>query len=110
METVILKRVVIIGDCDLESRLLKDVLSLGATGYTCYSVRGRGGRGIRPRYEKSANLKIEVIASPEVALKILEHIAENYFEDYAMIGFIDNVEVLKGQHFAGRPANRTSKK
>jgi nitrogen regulatory protein P-II 2 len=109
METVVLKRVVIIGDCDLEARLLKDILALGATGYTCYSVRGRGGRGVRPRYEKTGNLKIEVIASREVAQKILEHVAENYFEDYAMIGFIDDVEVLKGQHFVGRPPIRTLK-
>jgi nitrogen regulatory protein P-II 2 len=110
METVVLKRVVIIGDCDLEARLLKEILALGATGYTVYEVRGKGTRGVRPRYEKNGNLKIEVIAAREVAHKILEHVAENYFEDYAMIGFIDDVEVLEGQQFAGRAAGRTSKR
>jgi hypothetical protein len=38
METGVLKRVVIIGDCDLEARLLKEVLALGATGYTIYEA------------------------------------------------------------------------
>jgi len=107
METVVLKRVVIIGDCDLEARLLKEILALGATGYTCHEVRGQGARGVRPRYEKPGNIKIEVIASREVARKILEHVAENYFEDYAMIGFIGDVEVLEGQQFAGRAPRRT---
>lgn len=111
METVILKRVVIIGDCDLEARLLKEILALGATGYTCYEVRGQGARGVRPRFEKTGNLKIEVIASREVAQKILEHVSDKYFEDYAMIGFIDDVEVLEGQQFAGgSPRPRRSDK
>lgn len=110
METVVLKRVVIIGDCDLEARLLKEILALGATGYTCHDVRGEGTRGIRPRYEKTGNVKIEVIASRDVAQKILEHVAKSYFDDYAMIGFIDDVEVLEGQQFAGRPPRRTAKR
>jgi nitrogen regulatory protein P-II 2 len=90
----------------LGENILDAAVLAGPKHYRCYSVRGRG---VRPRYEKTGNLKIEVIASREVAQKILEHVAENYFEDYAMIGFIDDVEVLKGQHFVGRPPIRTLK-
>ena len=50
MQNTVMKRVIIIGDTDLETRLLNQILELGATGYTCYGVRGRGARGIRPRH------------------------------------------------------------
>ena len=43
--------------------------------------------------------KIEVIAAPDVAQKILEHVALHYFDNYAMIAFIDDVEVLRGDKF-----------
>lgn len=100
MHTVTMKRVVIIGDCDLEQKMLQEILELGATGYTIFhGVQGQGERGIRPRHAVSGNIKIEVIATIEVAQQILEHIAENYFDNYAMIGFLDDVEVLYGEKF-----------
>jgi nitrogen regulatory protein P-II 2 len=99
MHTVTMKRVVIIGDCDLEHLLLQEILDLGATGYTLYDVRGKGGRGIRPRHEVSGNLKIEVVATAKVAQGILEHLSQHYFHKYPMIGFLDDVEVLHGEEF-----------
>jgi nitrogen regulatory protein P-II 2 len=100
MHTVVMKRVVIIGDCDLEQKMLEELLELGATGYTIFhSVQGRGQRGIRPRHAVSGNIKIEVIATAVVAQQILEHVATNYFDKYAMIGFLDDVEVLYGERF-----------
>ncbi len=102
MQTVAMKRVVIIGDCDVEYRLLKEILALGATGYTCYGVRGQGGRGLRPRHAESGNTKIEVIATHEVAQLILEHVAKHYFEHYPMIAFLDDVEVFRGEKFGAR--------
>ncbi len=102
MQTNLMKRIVIIGDTDVEYRLLKEILSFGATGYTCYGVRGQGGRGVRPRHAESGNTKIEVIASPEVAQKILEHVAKHYFDEYAMIAFLDDVEVLRAEKFGAK--------
>jgi len=100
MHTLVMKRVVIIGDCDLEQKMLKEILDLGATGYTIFhGVQGQGERGIRPRHAVSGNIKIEVIATAEIAQQILEHVAKNYFDSYAMIGFLDDVEVLYGEKF-----------
>jgi nitrogen regulatory protein P-II 2 len=109
MQNTVMKRVIIIGDTDLESRLLNQILELGATGYTCYGVRGRGARGIRPRHAKSGNIKIEVIATAEVAQGILEHVAKEYFEQYAMIALIDDVEVLNGDKFGAKPADQKAR-
>ncbi len=100
MHTVVMKRIVIIGDSTVEYRLLKEILALGATGYTCYGVHGEGERGVRPRHAEPGNTKIEIITTPEVAQNILEHVARTYFDEYAMIAFIDDVEVLRAEKFA----------
>ncbi len=102
MQSTKMKRVVIIGDETVEQRLLSEIQAMGATGHTCYAVRGKGARGVRPRHAESGNTKIEVIATSEVAHQIIEHVAKNYFEKYAMIAFIDDVEVLQGDKFRGK--------
>jgi nitrogen regulatory protein PII len=102
MQSVKMKRVVIIGDSTVEHRLRAEIEALGATGYTWYPVSGKGARGIRPRHAEPGNTKIEVIATLEVAEKIIQHVASNYFENYAMIAFLDDVEVLQGQKFGAK--------
>jgi len=38
-----------------------------------------------------------------VAQRILEHIVEHYFANYAMIAFLDDVEVVRGEKFGAKP-------
>jgi nitrogen regulatory protein P-II len=102
MQTVRMKRVTIIGDDTVKYRILEEILAMGATGYTDCPAHGKGARGVRPRHAEPANAKIEVIATPEVAQRILEHIAENYFDHYAMIAFLSDVEVLRGAKFGAK--------
>lgn len=104
MNTVRMKRITIIGDENVRYRIVKEIKGFGATGYTDYLVHGEGDRGVRPRHAEPANVKIEVIATPEVAHKILEHMAANYFDNYAMIAFLDDVEVLRGDKFCPKHA------
>ena len=104
MNTVRMKRITIIGDENVRYRIVKEIKELGATGYTEYLVNGQGERGIRPRHAEPPNAKIEVIATPEVANRIFEHVAANYFENYAMIAFLDDVEVLRGKKFGAKIA------
>jgi Nitrogen regulatory protein P-II len=107
MNTVRMKRISIIGDSTVQYRILREVKELGATGYTWFAANGQGERGVRPRHAEPANTKIEVIATPELAHRILEHVARNYFENYAMIAFLDDVEVVRGQKFT--PQNQGKK-
>jgi nitrogen regulatory protein P-II 2 len=104
MNTVRIKRITIIGDENVRYRLVKEVKELGATGYTECLVHGEGERGVRPRHGEPANVKIEVIATPEVAQRIFEHVAAHYFENYAMIAFLDDVEVLRAAKFGAKTA------
>ena len=99
-ETVLMKRVVIIGDSDLSLQILDDIKSLGASGYTYYTVHGGGSLGRRRRFtrEDPTNVKIELIAPSALAHRILNHVAENYSKRNAMIAFIDEVEVLASEN------------
>jgi nitrogen regulatory protein P-II 2 len=102
IQTVPMKRVTIIGDETVKYRILHEIERLGASGYTDCSAHGKGARGIRPRHAEPANARIEVIATAEVAGKILEHIAEHYLNNYAMIAFLSDVEVLQGEKFGAK--------
>jgi nitrogen regulatory protein P-II 2 len=102
IQTVPMKRVTIIGDETVKYRILAEIEKLGATGYTDCPAHGKGARGIRPRHAEPANAKIEVIATSEVATRILEHVAQNYFDNYAMIAFLSDVEVLQGEKFGAK--------
>lgn len=98
-KTFPMKRVTIIGDATVRYRIVKEIQEMGCTGYTDYVVHGKGDRGVRPRHAEPANAKIEVIATPEVAERIVDYIEEHYFNDYAMIAFLDDVQVLRGEKF-----------
>jgi Nitrogen regulatory protein P-II len=104
IQKVPMKRVVIIGDETVEYRIVKEIHDLGATGYTYYLVHGEGAGGERPRHGEPGNAKIEVICTPELAERILEHIAQHYFANYAIIAFLDDVEVIRGEKFGLKPS------
>jgi nitrogen regulatory protein P-II 2 len=97
-----MKRVTIISEDTVEYRILEELHALGATGYTSYSVHGGGAKGVRPRQSVPGNRKIEVIATAEVAQQILEHMAKHYFKDYAIIAYIDDVGVIRGEKFGAK--------
>lgn len=99
MKTFRMKRLVIIGDECVRYRLVAEIQQMGAVGYTDYVVHGKGSRGVRPRHAEPPNVKIEVIATQKVVERIFQHVSENYFDKYAMIAFMDEVDVLRGAKF-----------
>lgn len=99
MKTVPLKRVTIVTEAVLETRLTADLSELGARGWTVVEARGKGSRGVRSSAVDGANLKIEVLVGAELAERILAHLAERYFADYAMIAYLDTVEVVRGDKY-----------
>ncbi|MGJ8722982.1 MAG: P-II family nitrogen regulator [Roseibacillus sp.] len=70
------------------------------TGFTISRVDGQGSRGVRASEFEGPNLKIESVASREVADAVLDAIAENYFEDYSVIAWDCEVNVLRGRKFS----------
>jgi nitrogen regulatory protein PII len=100
MKTVPLRKVTIVAEALLESRLLGDVRDCGARGFTLTEVRGEGSRGVRASEWEGRNVRIETLVAPDVADRILAHVAEVYFPRFAVVAWVEDVEVVRGDKYA----------
>ena len=90
----------IITESVLETALTRDLEKLGAQGYTIVDARGKGHRGVRDAgWEASGNIRLDVVCSEETARRIAEHVQQHYYDDYAMIVLLGEVEVLRPEKF-----------
>jgi nitrogen regulatory protein P-II 2 len=99
MNTTKLRKVTIIAEAVLEDRLLREVRELGSRGYTMTAVSGEGSRGVRASEFEGKNVQIEVLVSAVVADRLLDHLAANYFEHYAVVAYVVEVEVVRGERY-----------
>jgi nitrogen regulatory protein PII len=84
----------------IENLLLADLDGLGVRGYTVTDARGRGSRGVRDaNWDEAANIRVEIVCSRTLAEKVLAHLSERYYRNYAMISFLHEVEVLRPEKF-----------
>lgn len=94
------KLLTIVTEAALEHELTRELERLGAHGYTITDARGKGSRGIRDGgWEGSANIRVEVVSSDETAHIIAKALRDRYYENYAMILYIADVEVLRPEKF-----------
>ena len=94
-----LRLVTIVAERILEDRLTRDVMEAGATGFTVSESRGRGSRGMRAGDIPGEGVRIEVVVSPEVADRIVERLRDAYFPHYAVIAWLADVEVVRGDKY-----------
>jgi nitrogen regulatory protein P-II 2 len=99
MKTTKLKKVSIVAEAVLEEHLLRELRELGASGYTVAAVRGEGSRGVRASEWEGKNVQIDVLVGPEVADRIIEHVATEYFTYYAVVAYLMDVEVVRGEKY-----------
>lgn len=91
-----LELVTIIAEPLLKPRLLEALVRLGATGYSVSQAEGRTGR--TTAFE-GANVRIETVVSHGVADLILRHLAEHYFEHFAVVAWAHAVRVVRSAKF-----------
>jgi nitrogen regulatory protein PII len=92
--------ITVITESALESQLVRELELLGAPGYTITNARGKGTRGVRDAaWEANSNIRIEVICSLGLANKIAEMLQEKYYENYAMVSYISDIQVLRPTKF-----------
>lgn len=94
-----------------EKLLLKKIADIideaGATGYTVIEAGGKGSRNIRSSGQPSvsdtqSNIKFEVLTeNRDMALKISDRIALEFFDNYSGIAYICDAEVLYAHKFCG---------
>lgn len=100
MNTVPLKKVTVIAEAVLEPEILRALRGLGATGYTIAEARGEGSRGVRASEWEGRNVVIEALVDAGTADRILEHVARAYFEHYAVVAYLTDVQVVRGEKYA----------
>ena len=103
MKFVQLKKVTIVAERLLKEGLLEMLSSEGATGHTMVAVEGEGSRGVHASDWEGRNVQLETIVSAETAERILDRIAGEYLENYAVIAYLCDVTVLRRSKFASDP-------
>lgn len=93
------KLLTVVCEAALEARLIKDVLDLGAKGYTITPAHGTGPRNQRNGDLEGGNIKLEVVAGQESVEKIVEALKEKYFPHYAVSVWVSEVEVLRDERY-----------
>ena len=90
----------VITEAAIEESLLTDLEKLGVRGYTVTDARGRGGRGVRDAtWGEVSNIRLEVICTRVLAELVLNHIQNHYYANYAMVAFLQNIEILRPEKF-----------
>ena len=97
MQLYPLKLVTVVAEKVLKDQLVQKVLELGATGCSYHPTQGNGSRNARHDDMFSENFQLKVVCPPDVAERILTYISHHYFEDYAIVAWVTDVEVLARQ-------------
>ena len=95
-----MKLVTIICEAILEERVVELLRDCGTHGHTAFSVRGSGNQGERSAdLTESGNVQIEVILKPAVTATLFSRLHAEFFQDYAMIAYESDVQVLRPEKF-----------
>ena len=84
----------------LRDRLVDEIRRAGARGFTLTPVEGEGSRHRRVGDVLGGNVKLEVLASPTIADRLLSVLASDYFPQYAVIAYVTTVGVVRGERYA----------
>ncbi|NCW44321.1 MAG: transcriptional regulator [Gemmatimonadaceae bacterium] len=103
MLTYPFKLVTIIAEPVLEPRITQELRKLGASGFTVVEGRGQGSRALHAAEIPGINVRIETIVPPDVADRIVEHVAKSYFADYEVIAYLSDVQVVRGEKYTTTP-------
>jgi len=101
MQLYPLKLVTVVGESVIMEDIAEEGMKLGATGYTMTEVNGHGSRSARNVASTTGarTMKVEFVVPADVAVNILTHISHQYFDDYAVIAWLGDVQVVRGQQY-----------
>ena len=100
MELTARKLLTIVTEAALEATLITDIEALGAHGYTITDARGKGSRSRRDAaWLPQANIRIEVLCDADTALAICAALRERYYDNYSMVMYVGEVDVLRPEKF-----------
>ena len=98
-----MRLVTVIASEDLETRLVRELKELGATGYTALPARGAGSHGVRTSDLEGGNIRLEAIVDPATADRIVERLLERFQPRHALVVYVTTIQVVRGEKFAAPP-------
>lgn len=97
-----MKLITVVTEGILKDEVAEVIMKCGASGYTVGNSEGVGSRGTRTGDWEGPNQKFESVVSEEVADAIMTALAGKFLKNYAMVAWISDVEVLRGDKFGGK--------
>ncbi|MDX2222764.1 MAG: hypothetical protein SFV21_08450 [Rhodospirillaceae bacterium] len=94
------KKITIVAEAVLLEPIKREVIAAGASGLTVASVFGQGTRGLGATTLDGENVRIETIVEPGAAEALMARLAEKFFENYAVIAWMNDVKVMRSEKFA----------
>ncbi len=92
--TIPLRLLTIVAESILEDRLVREILAVGASGYTATRAHGQGSRETRAS-QMGGNVRIEVVLDAPLERELLARLSRDYFPSYAVIAWSQAVEVIR---------------
>ena len=99
---VVLAKITIVSERLLKDDLIHLIKEAGATGFTLSSVKGEGSRGVRAGDWEGLNVMLETLVSQETADQILDTLNQRFMENFAVVAWVTEVSVLRGDKFLGK--------
>ena len=96
------KKITIVGERVLHDQLIELLKRHQVSGWTAQTVTGEGSRGIRASEWEGSNVQIYTLVSETVADAIMEDIAEHYFQNWSVVVYSQDVEVLRPGKYQGQ--------
>jgi nitrogen regulatory protein P-II 2 len=91
--------VTIVAEAVLEHRLVDDVKTCGARGYSLGHVRGEGVTGNTSLDLNGPSIRLETVVTETVSEAILDMLANRYFGRYAVIAWLSPIRVARPDRF-----------
>jgi MFS superfamily sulfate permease-like transporter len=103
------RRMTLITDPDLATRLIREIIQMGATGYTETPCFGIGRRHLDSNTAPDAQSRVEIIMPYEVCEQVLEYLRAEIMSIHHITVCVETVEVARLASFVGTTAPAASR-
>ena len=101
-KTLKMSLVTVIASSELQDRLVEDLRTAGAKGYTVSQAGGGGLHGSRKRSVwDTGNVRIETLLSADASTRLLATLERDY-EGQSLIAFVHEVMAMPREHFVAK--------
>lgn len=93
------KKITIVAERLLHDQVVDLLKKHQVSGWTAQSVTGEGSRGLRASEWEGSNVQIYTLVPEALAEAIMADIAEHYFENWSVVVYSQDVEVLRPEKY-----------